>query len=89
VSPVVLSLWPQFEPFGEPSGVERVPRFEVEQDTATRKNLAKIRVEMQRPAEPAGVIQRVVGLMDCSVYIMATCSMIQKDFCVLRWDILN
>jgi|LakMenEpi03Aug12_release.lakeMendotaPanAssembly.Ray.scaffolds.fasta_scaffold39250_4 hypothetical protein len=38
VSPVVLSLYPRFEPFGVAMGVKRVPWFGDERSLASRKS---------------------------------------------------
>ena len=55
VSPVVLSLWPRFEPFGVAMGVEHVPRFRRHRNSPTRKSPEFPRRNAKtRWGEPAG-----------------------------------
>jgi len=56
VSPVVLSLWPRFEPFGVEMGVKRVPWFRRHQSLPTRKSPEFLsRNAKTRWGEPAGL----------------------------------
>jgi hypothetical protein len=56
VSPVVLSLWPRFEPFGAAMGSRRVPWFGDERSLAARKSREFPRRNAKtRWGEPAGL----------------------------------
>jgi hypothetical protein len=53
--PVVLSLWPRFEPFEVAMGVRRVPRIGVDRSLAIRKSPEFPRRNAKtRWGEPAG-----------------------------------